>query len=166
VSVDGVLHVGSRTRWLSTDPDTNTWARVAKRYELAGRLGMAADLVFFGESYGNNADMRYGVEPAKTGDALAIFDIWNSNFGRWLDHYETVDVCKALGLPMAPRLASGSFGSLKGDLLAMAEGPTTIGGAKHVREGWVIKPVVERRDRIGRAILKLHGEGYLTRKGA
>ena len=30
----------------------------------------------------------------------------------------------------------------------------------------VIKPVVERRDRIGRAILKLHGEGYLTRKGA
>lgn len=167
VSVDGVLHVGSRTRWLSTDPDTNTWARVAKRYELAGKLGMAADLVFFGESYGNNADMRYGVEPAKTGDALAIFDIWNSNFGRWLDHYETVDVCKALGLPMAPRLASGPFGSLKGDLLAMAEGPTTIGGAKHVREGWVIKPVVERRDnRIGRIILKLHGEGYLTRKGA
>lgn len=110
--------------------------------------------------------MRYSVEPAKTGDALAIFDIWNSNFGRWLDHYETVAMCNALGLPMAPQLANGPFGSLKGDLLAMAEGPTTIGGAKHVREGWVIKPVVERRDnRIGRVILKLHGEGYLTRKG-
>ncbi len=37
----------------------------------------------------------------------------------------------------------------------------------HVREGWVVKPEQERRcDEIGRVILKLHGQGYLTRKGA
>lgn len=37
--------------------------------------------------------------------------------------------------------------------------------ADHVREGMVVKPVHERfDDRIGRVVLKLHGEGYLTRK--
>ena len=46
----------------------------------------------------------------------------------------------------------------------LAEGRTTIGDG-HVREGFVVKPVVERfDDRIGRVILKLHGEGYLTKK--
>ncbi len=57
------------------------------------------------------------------------------------------------------------FASVRDGLLSLAEGPTTIGGAKHVREGWVIKPAVERRDnRIGRVILKMHSEGFLTRK--
>lgn len=167
VSANGVLHVGSRPRWLSTDPDTNTWARVAQRYELAEKLANFPGLVFFGESYGNNADMRYGVEPAKTGNALAIFDIWNSGLGRWHDHADVVSMCKFIGLPRAPVLTSGPFGDIRDGLLPLAEGTTTIGGAKHVREGWVIKPAVERRDnRIGRVILKLHGEGYLTRKGA
>jgi len=34
----------------------------------------------------------------------------------------------------------------------------------HVREGFVVKPIVERWDpEIGRVILKRHGEGYLLR---
>ena len=56
--------------------------------------------------------------------------------------------------------------------LAMAkafgrEGMSVMPKAKHVREGIVIKPTVERYDNhFGRVILKLPGEGYLTRKGA
>jgi hypothetical protein len=51
-------------------------------------------------------------------------------------------------------------------LATLAEGNTTLPGAKHVREGVVIRPVVYRFAKAlgGRAILKLHGEGYLTRK--
>lgn len=159
------LHVGSRTRWLSTDPETNTWAKVAQRYDLAEKLKALPGLVFFGETYGNNSDMPYGVERLETGDALAVFDVFDSNTGRWLDVKECAEVCAVVDLPMVPTLASGRFGDLAESLPALAEGPSTLAG--HVREGWVIKPVVERWDsRLGRVVLKLAGEGYLTRKSA
>lgn len=159
------LHVGSRTRWLSTDPESNTWAKVAQRYDLAGKLAAYPGLVFFGETYGNNSDMPYGVERLKTGDALAIFDIFDSAAGRWLDVKECAEVCAVVDLPMVPTLASGRFGDLVEFLPALAEGHSMLAG--HVREGWVIKPVFERWDsRLGRVVLKLAGEGYLTRKWA
>jgi RNA ligase (TIGR02306 family) len=160
------LHVGSRTRWLDTDPSTNTWARVADRYFLRDVLAKYPGLVFFGESYGNNADMPYGVKRHETGDALAIFDIFDSSTGRWFGYEECSALCDEAGLPMAPTLLIGSFELVAPKLYGLAEGNTTI-SHDHVREGIVIKPIVERTDpKIGRVILKLHGEGYLTRKGA
>ena len=159
------LHVGSRTRWLSTDPETNTWAKVAQRYGLAEKLAHVPGLVVYGESYGNNADMPYGVRRAEAGDALAVFDVYDSTMGRWLNHNAVEAFCVEFGLPHVPRLARGRFGDLESSLLAMAEGKSTIPGADHVREGWVIKPTLERWDqRIGRVVLKLHGEAFLTRK--
>lgn len=175
VFADGALHVGSRTRWLMTDPETNTWAKVAARYGLAEKLAQCPGLVLFGESYGNNSDMPYGVKRFETGDALAVFDAFNSNTGEWLSFDDLVALCSAqeplpgigsgLALPMAPVLYRGPLGEAP-DLAALAEGKTTIGG-DHVREGWVIKPTRERRDdRAGRVILKFVGEGFLTRKAA
>jgi hypothetical protein len=51
-------------------------------------------------------------------------------------------------------------------LAAFAEGKTTMPNADHVREGFVIRPTRYFYSRAlqGRAILKLQGEGYLTRK--
>lgn len=159
------LHCGSRTRWLTTDPETNTWAKVAARYDLANKLAEYPELVFYGETYGNNSDMPYGVDRFKTGDSLAIFDIFSSLSGQWLDADDVRDICHELGLPTVPVLALGRFGELAEGLPAMAEGLSTLAG--HVREGWVIKPTTERWDhRLGRVILKMHGEGYLTRKSA
>lgn len=163
---DGKLHVGSRTRWLTTDPETNTWAKVAARYGLAEKLSRVPGLIFYGESYGNNSDMPYGVERHKTGDALAVFDLFDSNTGEWKPFDSMELISAALGLPVAPTLFRGAFGEVADSLEALAEGKTTI-GSDHVREGWVVKPAKERRDdRIGRAILKMHGQGFLLRKGA
>ncbi len=165
------LHVGSRTRWLTTE-ERNTWADAATRYELAAKLAQEPGLVFFGETYGNNTDMPYGVTRAKTGDEVRFFDIWDSNMGIFLDHDTFVKVCTRLSLDMAPELCRGTWSEGEFEKLApLAEGKTTLGGG-HVREGFVIKPLIERcMDRPdgyigGRLILKLHGEGYLTRKGA
>ncbi len=165
------LHVGSRTRWLTTD-ERNTWADAATRYELADKLAKYPGHVFFGETYGNNGDMPYGVTRAKTGDEVRFFDIWDSNTGRFLDHPLFSSICEELGLLTAPELCTGTWSEGDFEKLApLAEGKTTLGGG-HVREGFVIKPLVERcMDRSdgyvgGRLILKLHGEGFLTRKGA
>lgn len=159
------LHVGSRTRWLTTE-ERNTWADAAVRYDLAAKLAQVPNMVFFGETYGNNTDMPYGVARAKTGDELRFFDAWDANVGRFLDHDEFVNYCRTLDLPTVPELVRGVWADGEFEKLApIAEGKTTLGGG-HVREGFVIKPLKERfSDMVGgRLILKLHGEGFLTRK--
>ena len=166
------LHVGSRTRWLTTE-ERNTWSDVATRYGLAAKLAKRPKVVFFGETYGNNSDMPYGVERGKTGDELRFFDAFCSETGRWYDHDELLATCEELGLAVVPELCRGVWGEGEfAKLLPLAEGNTTLlGGKGHVREGFVIRPLKERSMRGGdyvggRLILKLHGEGYLTRKGA
>lgn len=50
---------------------------------------------------------------------------------------------------------------------ALAEGKSVVPGAKHVREGVVVRPVKERQHRnTGRVVLKWVGVGYLDRKVA
>ncbi len=165
------LHVGSRARWLTTD-QRHTWSDAAKRYMLEEKLAKHPNVVFFGETFGNNGDMAYGVDRDKTGDDLLFFDAWDSAAGRFLDYAELAAACADLGLGMAPELARGTWKEGEFErLLALAEGKTTLKGG-HVREGFVIRPLRERcMDREGgfvggRLILKLHGEGFLTRKGA
>ena len=170
------LHVGSRTRWLTTE-QRHTWSDAATRYRLADKLARKPKLVFFGETYGNNGDMPYGVNRGETGDALRFFDIWDSNEGRFLDYNHFLEICDELGLDVVPELTRGTWQDGEYErLLTLAEGKTTLCGSKpslaHVREGFVIKPFAERcMERPdgyvgGRLILKLHGEGFLTRKGA
>lgn len=164
------LHVGSRNRWLTTE-ERNTWSDVAARYGLAAKLAKRPKVVFFGETYGNNSDMPYGVERGKTGDELRFFDAFCSETGRWYDHDEFRAACDELGLAVVPELCRGVWSEGEfAKLLPLAEGTTTlVAGKGHVREGFVIRPLKERNMRgptAGRLILKLHGEGYLTRKGA
>ena len=159
------LHVGSRERWLTTEK-RNTWADAAVRYDLATKLMQIPNMVFFGETYGNNTDMPYGVVRAKTGDELRFFDAWDANVGRFLDHDEFVNYCRTLDLPTVPELARGTWADGDFERLApIAEGKTTLGGG-HVREGFVIKPLKERFSDVvgGRLILKLHGTDFLLRK--
>lgn len=74
---------------------------------------------------------------------------------------------KTLELPVVPVLYRGPWSQ---DLRSHAEGETTLVGFTfrpyHVREGMVVKPVVERfsEELGGRVILKLHGEGFLLKK--
>jgi hypothetical protein len=84
-----------------------------------------------------------------------------------LDYDEMVAIAAEMNLPTVPILYRGPWSEEhKADLWALAEGPTVVGNGTHVREGWVLRPTKERADlRLGRVIMKLHGEGYLTRKG-
>jgi len=159
------LHVGSRTRWLTT-AERHTWADAATRYVLAEKLKQAPGIVFFGETYGNNTDMSYGVTRAKTGDEVRFFDAWNSEDGSFFDHDVFLNMCKSLDLQVVPELARGTWAEGEFEKLApLAEGKTTLGGG-HVREGFVIKPLKERfcEEIGGRLILKLHGADFLLRK--
>jgi tRNA-binding EMAP/Myf-like protein len=158
------LHTG-RHFWIASREtfrtDTqNDWYKVAEKYGLKEKLAKHPNMVLFGEVYGKVQDLQYGV-PADERIRYAAFDVMNVKTREYLSVDAFLAFCKELDIPVVPTLYRGPW---KADLVSLAEGKTTMPGANHVREGIVIKPVIERKSHMGRVILKLHGEGYLTRK--
>ena len=159
---DGRLHVGSRNQFKDKDGG-GMWWNLAIANDLESKLSQHPDIAIYGEAYGQVQDLKYGLD----GHQLIVFDVLDVKTRRWFNYDEMTSFADALGLRTVPELWRGRwFESVKDELWQLAEGTTTVNGATHVREGWVLKPVVERFDRrLGRVIMKLHGEGYLTRKG-
>nr|WSX53341.1 RNA ligase (ATP) [Streptomyces sp. NBC_00974] len=134
---------------------------------LAARLG-ATRVGVFGEVYGKGVqDLAYGVDVRTAGEApgYAVFDVSAEIDGhvRWLD---PADVFTDGELPLTPRLFEGPYDL--DTVLEWASGRETVSGrGLHLREGVVIRPVVERYSPVvgGRAIAKAVSPAYLTRKG-
>ena len=105
-------------------------------------------------------DLRYGA----SGDEirLVLFDAMDVRTRVYFDYDDFTRLARDLEIPTAPVLHRGAWTH---DLAPLANGATVIGGGVHCREGFVARPARERfDDRIGRVILKLHGEDYLLRK--
>ncbi len=157
---EGRLWVGSHTRIKREDPK-NLWWGVAIRERLAEKLAQAPGIAVYGEVYGQVQDLKYGVP---TGARLALFDAFSLECGKYLDYDDLIALAERLGIPTAPLLYRGPWSD---SLRSLAEGQSRIPGAENIREGFVVRPVRERwDDRNGRVIVKLHGEGYLTRNNA
>lgn len=131
---------------------------------LARRLG-AARIGIYGEVYGKGVqDLGYGTDARAAGPAYAAFDVCADVDGqvRWLDPAALLDG----QVPLVPRLFEGPF-DLPG-VLALAQGTETVSGrGLHVREGVVVRTAEDRYSPVlgGRAIAKVIGDAYLTRKG-
>lgn len=174
---DGRLLVSSKglgqAHLAIAEDDANSYWRAVRTHRLDEVCAKAAkefgaDVVaLFGEVYGAGIqDLHYGTDH-KHEPSFAAFDARISVRGdlRWLERDElavvTDGVCRRV-----PVLYEGPYDY---EVLAeLAEGPETVSGtAAHTREGLVIRPVPERYSTVtgGRAIAKLVGGGYLTRKG-
>lgn len=123
------------------------------------------DTAFYilGETYGKGVqDLTYGADKPQ----FRVFDIYvgNPGAGRYLHFPELVSVCKALNVEMVPIVYHGPFNKRK--LIEVTNGLETLSGkATNIREGVVVKTVVERRDvLIGRVQLKSVSDAYLLRK--
>ena len=117
----------------------------------------------FGEIYGSNVqDLSYGLEGGK--QKMAIFDIHIGPRyeGRYLNAHELRALADTI--TMVPVLYEGPYSAEV--VHAHTEGRTTL-GAKHMREGIVIRPLIERRTETGdRVLLKNVSGEYLTRANA
>jgi RNA ligase (TIGR02306 family) len=135
---------------------------VAKRYNLE-EICKSRGVALYGEVYGRVQKLHYGLNSGEVD--LVLFDARDLVTNEWLSYDQFTTLCTLYNLPMVPQLYRGPFSLEKA--YELAEGPSMIPGADHVREGVVVKPVVERwNPEIQRVILKLHGEGYLTNKNA
>lgn len=144
------FHAGSRTEWKREGPAW--WKALDVCPWLREWLVAHPGLVVYGEVFGQVQDLKYG----RNGIDVAIFDILEGS--RWLDAGEARTV--GAGLHWVPVLAETEW--KWPDIAQHAEGESRL--APHVREGCVVKPLVERTClEIGRVQAKIVGNGYLER---
>lgn len=173
--VGGEFVVSSRNIPLK-ESDTNIYWKVARKYDIETKLRSVtgrvqwsipregSDLWIHGEIFGPIQDLNYGEKEA----TLAIFDartVYENNENIWWDYDPLKDLCKRLDLRMVPELYRGPCNILT--IKCHSEGQETWSGRSlHIREGCVIKPVIERRSARGdRVLLKIINPAYLLRKG-
>jgi RNA ligase (TIGR02306 family) len=110
-------------------------------------------VILFGEVYGQGVQsFKYG----RTDLGFRAFDLLVD--GHYLDYEPFLARCEGHGVEVAPELARIPY-SLEA-VRPLASGRAFAGD--HIREGVVVKPLVERTDpRIGRVILKYISDEYL-----
>ena len=112
-------------------------------------------VIIYGEVYGQGVQsLHYGQNKTK---GFRAFDIYVN--GDYLDFHGFADACDLYGIERAPVLYQGPFDLDK--IKAVSVGPSTLPGAKNIREGVVVRTAVERRDpALGRAVLKFVSPEY------
>lgn len=162
--VDGDLWVGSH-RLAKANDDDNEWSKWARENNLKDKLSTYTNLLFFGEIYGKiqaGNGYHYG-HPNEV--RVAFFDILDITTGKYLNYDDAKVILDKLGLETVPVIYRGiwhGFNCFEANIEDIADGPTIIGNNLHNREGIVIRPIAERwNDKLGRVIIKLHGQTYL-----
>lgn len=159
---EGNLWVGSHNQ-IKKESDTNLYWAAAKKYNLSERLRAAPDLVLFGEIFGFVQDLRYGHTSPGQFD-VRFFDVYNIERGVYEDYDNAVAILNKLGLTPVPVLYRGPWEGREA-IEPLAEGQSTIPNANCIREGLVVRPIKERFDiKVGRVVLKLHGQQFLLRR--
>ena len=157
--VNGRMWCGSRSEWKRESAD-NLWWRVMRATPAIEEFCRdCPGYVLFGETYGWVQSLHYGLPKGRV--RFAAFDVLTAH-GQFLpaDHYR--NRLGDYGVPMVPLLNQIPF-DFDG-VCRLAEGPSTVPGADHIREGCVVKPFMERwHQSCGRVILKVVGCGYLDK---
>lgn len=136
----------------------NLYLRVARHLDMrrrvrearaAGLLPADRPVYVLGETFGIQ-DLKYGADPSKDETlGFRVFDVYvgmpQNSRGSYLDDARLDEVCAALDLPRVPVVYRGPFS--KEVMLQHTSGKETVTGRDlHIREGVVVKPVVERQD--------------------
>lgn len=172
VASKGVGAKGLAFKITSPANQNNIYVRTARYLDLIPAVeevfGLEESVFILGEIFGANVqDLSYGLKTPE----FRIFDIYVGTFGagRFLNDNELDQKCLELDIPRVPVLYCGPFS--KQMLEIHTTGTENIGEGKHMREGVVVRPCVEREAGVGelpcydRLQLKSVSEDYLLRKG-
>lgn len=158
--IDGRLYCGSRTEWKRPDDRNLWWRALANTPSLEAFCRAHPGYVVYGEVYGDVQSFRYGCKKGQV--RFAAFDLLTPDDRQWVAGGEFRQIVGDADVPLVPLLYVGPYSFDKA--CELAEGPSLIVGAGHIREGCVVRPVVERWDQaVGRVCLKVVGAGYLEK---
>lgn len=117
-------------------------------------------VILFGEVYGGSVQsLAYGIPKGK-GPGFRAFDLFID--GEYMDYQFFYRICNQYGIEQVPVLEIDVFNF--DHIKALSIGSSMIQGASNIREGIVVKPVIERNCLIGRLILKYLSDKYLLSK--
>lgn len=152
--------------------ENNLYIRAARQNDVFSHLekvfGDDTFVFLQGEVFGGGVqDLTYGYDAGKNMIGYRVFDIYvgKPREGRYLNDDEVDEVLGKLGLPRVPVLYRGPFSVEV--MQQYTDGKETVSGKEmHIREGIVMKPLIERQhDELGRVMLKSVSGNYLCRKG-
>jgi len=154
--VDGVVKVGSRSRWVK-DSDNVWWNAYRPRAPELNHLAVDLGLTVFGEVVPTQGERwTYGITGSP---GFIVFDMLRN--GEFIDHDELAKLCRMMDLTMVPELWRGPFSMDKMHELASGVSELAPGVAPY-REGCVVRPVKERiQFPVGRCVLKLVSPHFL-----
>ena len=137
--------------------DGNLYVKTFRKYQ--DRIDTFGEWDFFilGEIYGKGVqDMQYDT----TEPEFRVFDVFYGSVG--LGYYLNNKMARVMvNFDWVPVLYEGPFD--KETILSVTKGTSEI--ATHIREGVVVKPLIERKETdLGRVILKSVSDEYLLRK--
>lgn len=157
---DGRFWCGSKREW-KKEHARNLWWRVLREHEaLRTFLERYPGFTVYGEVYGSVQELKYGTRFGEL--RFAIFDLWDMAGAEFVNAALAENTVIEHGLPWVPVIYRGPYDAA--EIAALADGPSLIPGANHVREGIVVRPAVERIDPdAGRVQLKIVSNAYLER---
>lgn len=136
----------------------NVYEEAVKKYHLRDKL--LPGEVIYGEIYGDGIQKgyTYGCGPGER--KLVVFDLKVD--GKYVAPANFIEFCRIRGLPCPPRVTPFFLEKYSKDLvLALSQGPSILAPGQRVREGVVVKPVLEEVCMIGRKLLKVISDEYL-----
>jgi RNA ligase (TIGR02306 family) len=152
---DGRMWVGSRAQWWKPAEGNLWWKALGCNPWIEEFCRANEGVTLYGEVYGKVQSLRYGVPDSRV--EVALFDALAGS--EW---WPAAKLRAALAGHCVPLLYSGPYDEAA--VQALAEGNSAVTGARHIREGCVVKPVAERTDpEIGRVQLKIVSNAYLEK---
>ncbi len=170
--IDGEWMAGSRElrRQPTTTPESNLYWFPSTLPEVRALLESLATqghrrIILFGEVFGSKVqNLSYGHE-GKLG--FAAFDLYIDGHYVGVERFEEAArrTPRPRTVPLQDALTAAPVRHRQKPSKPLSTGNTTVGTAAHIREGVVVKPLVERTDpKIGRVILKYLNDDYLLKK--
>lgn len=123
---------------------------------LLGGSSESRQIIMFGEVYGTQKKMKYGLSNQF---GFRLFDIMVD--GYYWDWDKIAYSAGECGVETVPVLYRGPFSLAK--IVELSKGQSAVEGSSHIREGVVVRPVKERlNEKIGRTILKYVSDDFLV----
>lgn len=143
------LHTGSNQSWYKED----VYAKILKQEDIQARLQPGECI--YGEIVGHNIQKNYAYGCKEGEHKFYVYDVMVD--GKYLDYPAFARWCSNRGFEPVPKLYVGPWS--KEVHAQHRDGDSTIGGQK-IREGVVIKSVVDGESICGRKVLKSISDAY------
>jgi len=140
---------------------TDVYGAVLSKYNAKDKVEHGE--IWYGELYGDGIQGGYNYGCKNGEHKLVVFDLKHQNGtdAKYVDAQIFADIAKERGFEVAPELYRGPFNIDQAK--ALTTGDSVLVPTQKVREGVVIKPLIEQESTIGRKLLKLISEKYLEK---